>query len=86
MRVTRLLGLLSVIGWFGVSLSAEATAPAVSCSSVFIESLQEYRSTLRPSIDSRDQTSASAELAFLRACLHTGEPLDMGGSPRRQNA
>ena len=43
MRVTRLLGLLFVIGWFGVSLSAEATAPAVSCSSVFIESLQEYR-------------------------------------------
>ena len=32
-----------VIGWLGVPGGAEATAPATSCSSVFIESLQEYR-------------------------------------------
>ena len=41
----RLLGLLLIIGlgWLGVLNGAEAKAPAVSCSSVFIQSLQEYR-------------------------------------------
>ena len=43
MSVGRLIGLLLVIGWLGVPRGAEATAPATSCSSVFIESLQEYR-------------------------------------------
>jgi hypothetical protein len=31
------------IGWLGVPHGAEAKAPRPSCSSVFIESLQEYR-------------------------------------------
>src|SRR5919197_3507749 len=43
MRRRRVIGLLLVIGWLGLPLGAEATRPAPSCSSVFIESLQEYR-------------------------------------------
>jgi hypothetical protein len=45
MSVRRLIGLLFLVGWLGITLGAEAKAPAVSCSSVFIESLQEYRTT-----------------------------------------
>jgi hypothetical protein len=43
MRVKRLIGVLLVIGWLGVPHGTEATAPAASCTSVFIQSLQEYR-------------------------------------------
>ena len=43
MSVGRLAGLLLLLGWLGVPLSVGATAPAGSCTSVFIESLQEYR-------------------------------------------
>jgi hypothetical protein len=43
MSITRLTGLLLLAGWLGVPLGAGAKAPAVSCSSVFIQSLQEYR-------------------------------------------
>jgi hypothetical protein len=39
----RLTGFLLLLGWLFVPLSAGARAPAVSCSSVFIEALQEYR-------------------------------------------
>jgi hypothetical protein len=45
MSVGRLIGLLLFVGWLGVPFSAGAKAPAVSCSSVFIESLGEYRTT-----------------------------------------
>jgi hypothetical protein len=45
MSIGRLAGLLLLIVWLGAPLSAETTAPAVSCSSVFVESLQEYRTT-----------------------------------------
>jgi hypothetical protein len=41
--VRRLIGLLLLVGWLFVPLSAGARAPAVSCSSVFIQALQEYR-------------------------------------------
>jgi hypothetical protein len=43
MTIGQLTGLLLLVVWLGVPLSAELKAPAVSCSSVFIESLQEYR-------------------------------------------
>jgi hypothetical protein len=45
MSGTRLIGLLVAIslGGLGIPSGAEATAPAVSCSSVFVEALQEYR-------------------------------------------
>ena len=45
MHRARLIGLLLIIGigWLGTLSGAEATAPAASCASVFIQSLQEYR-------------------------------------------
>jgi hypothetical protein len=45
MRRARLIGLLVIIGsgWLGALSSAEVVAPAASCASVFIQSLQEYR-------------------------------------------
>ena len=45
MHSARLIGLLLIIGagWLGTLSGAEATAPAASCASVFIQSLQEYR-------------------------------------------
>jgi hypothetical protein len=45
MSSTQLRGLLFAIsvGWLGAPSGAEATAPAASCASVFIQSLQEYR-------------------------------------------
>jgi hypothetical protein len=43
MSVTRLTGLLLLIGWVGVAFGSGTKAPAVSCSSVFIEALGEYR-------------------------------------------
>jgi hypothetical protein len=43
MRVPRLVGLVCLIGWLGMALTAGATTPARSCSSVFVEALQEYR-------------------------------------------
>ena len=45
MHSGRLIGLLLIIGtaWLGAMRGAEATAPATSCASVFIQSLQEYR-------------------------------------------
>ena len=43
MSLGRLTGLLLLIAWLGIPLSAGARAPTVSCSSVFIKSLQEYR-------------------------------------------
>ena len=45
MRIGRLTGLLLFVGWVSVPFSARARAPAVTCSSVFIESLQEYRTS-----------------------------------------
>jgi hypothetical protein len=39
----RLVGILLVIVGLGIAPTAQGLAPAVSCSSVFIESLQEYR-------------------------------------------
>jgi hypothetical protein len=45
MSVGRLTGLLLLVVWLGVPLRAGTTVPVVSCSSVFIESLQEYRTT-----------------------------------------
>jgi hypothetical protein len=45
MSSRRLLGLLFAIsiGWLGTPSGVEATAPAGSCASIFIQSLQEYR-------------------------------------------
>jgi hypothetical protein len=45
MSSRRVIALLFAIGigWLGVPHGAEAKAPRPSCSSVFIESLQEYR-------------------------------------------
>jgi hypothetical protein len=43
MSVGRLTGLLLLVGWLGVALHAGAAPPAVSCSSAFVTSLQEYR-------------------------------------------
>jgi hypothetical protein len=45
MSLGRLTGLLLLVAWLGVPFGAGATGPAVSCSSVFIQSLQEYRTT-----------------------------------------
>jgi hypothetical protein len=45
MSIGRWIGLLLLVGWLGVPLSVGARAPAVTCSSVFIESLQEYRTS-----------------------------------------
>jgi hypothetical protein len=43
MSIGRVTGFLVCVAWFGMPLSAGARAPAVTCSSVFIASLQEYR-------------------------------------------
>ena len=43
MSVRQLTGLVFLVGWLALPLGAGAKAPAVSCSSVFIQSLQEYR-------------------------------------------
>ena len=45
MHSGRLIGLLLIIGtgWLGAPSGAEARASATSCTSVFIQSLQEYR-------------------------------------------
>jgi hypothetical protein len=45
MSLGRLTGVLLLVTWLGVPLHVGATAPAVSCASVFIQSLQEYRTT-----------------------------------------
>jgi hypothetical protein len=45
MRTGRVTGLLLCVAWFSMPLSAGARAPAVTCSSVFIGSLQEYRTS-----------------------------------------
>ncbi|HSF29195.1 MAG TPA: hypothetical protein VLK82_01790 [Candidatus Tectomicrobia bacterium] len=42
-RPKQLFGLLLMVGWLCVPISAGARNAAVSCSSVFIQSLQEYR-------------------------------------------
>jgi hypothetical protein len=43
MSVRQLTGLVFLVGCLALPLGAGAKAPAVSCSSVFIQSLQEYR-------------------------------------------
>jgi hypothetical protein len=43
MNLMRLIGLLLLIGWLSVPFGVWAKAPDVSCSSVFIQSLREYR-------------------------------------------
>jgi hypothetical protein len=45
MHRVRLLGLLlfTGLGWLGSLSAAEAAAPTASCVSVFVQSLQEYR-------------------------------------------
>jgi hypothetical protein len=45
MSLGQLTGGLLLVTWLGVPLSIGATEPAVSCASVFIQSLQEYRTT-----------------------------------------
>jgi hypothetical protein len=45
MSLGRLTGVLLLVTWLSVPLSAWAKEPAVSCASVFIQSLQEYRTT-----------------------------------------
>jgi hypothetical protein len=43
MSIGRLTGVLLLIGWLSVPLRAEAAPSVPSCSSVFNESVQEYR-------------------------------------------
>jgi hypothetical protein len=45
MSLGRLTGVLLLVTWLGVALSAWTKEPAVSCASVYITSLQEYRTT-----------------------------------------
>jgi hypothetical protein len=43
MRPKQLTGLFVLVVWLAVPLCVGATKPAVTCSSVFIQTLQEYR-------------------------------------------